>query len=72
MFLTGKQVVIQRWTGSRWTAVGQATLAKNSNDDQMTAVSSAIFAGNLYGAKLRAVVSPSACYAGGTSAGIVG
>lgn len=67
-----KPVGLQRWSGSRWVNLGQSVLSPNSPEDAMTAVSSATFAANAYGAKLRAVLPASACYARSASAGIRG
>jgi hypothetical protein len=70
LFFDGQRVKIQRWSGTRWVGVGSTTLAPRSPADAMTAVSSGIFAASLYGAKLRAVMPATTCYAGGSSAGI--
>jgi hypothetical protein len=72
IFLDGQHVVIQRWRGGRWVSAGGTTLAANSPADEMTAVSSGIYAASLYGVKLRAVVPATACYASATSGTIRG
>lgn len=66
MFLTGSNVQLQRWSGNRWVGVRRTTLAQNSPEDEMVAVSSGTFAASVFGS-LRAVLPASKCYAGAVS-----
>jgi hypothetical protein len=70
--LDGARATIQRLVGKRWRSVGTTALSANSPPVAMTAVSTGVFARNLYGAKLRALVAPSSCYAGAASPSVVG
>jgi hypothetical protein len=70
VFLAGRQVQLQRASGSHWTTIARATLAKASPETEVTVVSAATFAVHASGAKLRIVVPRTACYAGAVSAGI--
>ena len=72
VFLDGKQVVVQRRVGSRWVDAVAGTLAKSSSEDLLTVTSSITIAENLYGAKLRAALPATGCYAGAVSSQIVG
>jgi hypothetical protein len=72
VFLAGTKVLLQRANGSRWVTVGSATLRKNSPETEIRVVSTALLAAKSNGAKLRAVVPGTACYAAGVSAAISG
>jgi hypothetical protein len=72
VFLDGKPVVLQRLAGSRWVGVATGMLAQSSSEDLLTVTSSITIAKNLYGAKLRAILPASGCYAGAASSQIIG
>ncbi|MGH2935182.1 MAG: hypothetical protein ACRDL2_11825 [Gaiellaceae bacterium] len=72
VFLAGTRVVLQRLAGKHWVPVTSAALAKNSSEEAMTAVSTAVVAANTYGSRLRVVVPATACYAPGASGVITG
>lgn len=70
--LNGKPVKLQRKAGGKWIAAGSAALTRTSPADAMVETYSALVAGNLYGAQLRAVVAPTACYGGAASSSVIG
>jgi hypothetical protein len=70
--LDGRKIQLQRRVGGRWTTTQTVTLHASSGADRLTSTSFGLFAAQLVGAKLRAVLQASGCYAGSTSPTIAG
>lgn len=74
VFQDGRQVLLQRSVGGRWTKVAAGTLERASGETQITVLSAVVLSANVpKGSKLRALLpnGQARCYRGGTSPEIV-